>query len=169
MPSKWVFVFLFLGFPSVFFHFMNSIGNIRCSECIWIYCFDFVFLEPRCRPGEWQCNNGDCILAKAYCDGRYDCRDYSDERYCRKCLMISPRKSFRFIPFSFFPFFFSAIQNARRLNEWAQFSKLHVNLFKFSFVHTPSSSPFSTNPPFSHDFGRNCTKKKLPPKNSFVK
>lgn len=47
----------------------------------------FFSLEGRCRSGEWQCNNGDCILAKAYCDGRYDCRDYSDERWCRKYIL----------------------------------------------------------------------------------
>lgn len=159
-------------FFSVFHHF--SISWIPWGTFVVTSTFEsivsifFLFiLEVRCRPGEWQCNNGDCILAKSYCDGRYDCRDYSDERWCRKCLMIP--LFIRFIPFSFYFSFFLPFKIARWLNEWAQISKLHVNLFKFSFVHIPSSSPFSTNPQFSHDFGQLYKKKKNPPKkqNSF--
>lgn len=41
-----------------------------------------------CSRSEWLCTSGECIPLGSHCDGRYDCRDYSDERSCRK-FMIS--------------------------------------------------------------------------------
>lgn len=40
--------------------------------------------QQRCRSGEWQCSNGDCIHLSGRCNGRYECRDYSDEASCSK-------------------------------------------------------------------------------------
>ena len=37
-----------------------------------------------CRSGEFQCSNGDCIAEAERCDGKFDCRDRSDESGCRK-------------------------------------------------------------------------------------
>lgn len=38
-----------------------------------------------CSSREFTCDNQQCVDARAKCDGRYDCSDYSDEANCRKC------------------------------------------------------------------------------------
>lgn len=35
-----------------------------------------------CRPGQWQCDDGDCISDVWRCDGAGDCLDGSDEMDC---------------------------------------------------------------------------------------
>ncbi|CAH2281689.1 SCO-spondin [Pelobates cultripes] len=36
-----------------------------------------------CRPGEFECHSGECLNASStLCDGKNDCRDYSDEEGC---------------------------------------------------------------------------------------
>lgn len=52
------------------------------NKMLWIKTI--ILCLGRCQPGEWRCNNGDCILLSAYCDRRYDCKDFSDERFCSK-------------------------------------------------------------------------------------
>ncbi|XP_022125502.2 putative vitellogenin receptor isoform X4 [Pieris rapae] len=32
--------------------------------------------------GVFECRSGDCILQEQFCDGRYDCKDGSDENFC---------------------------------------------------------------------------------------
>lgn len=32
-----------------------------------------------CKLSEWPCSNGTCISLSKYCDGTYDCLDFSDE------------------------------------------------------------------------------------------
>lgn len=36
-----------------------------------------------CGPLEWMCGDNSCIPIEARCDGRDDCRDYTDELDCR--------------------------------------------------------------------------------------
>nr|CAD7197742.1 unnamed protein product [Timema douglasi] len=38
--------------------------------------------ERHCRPGFFQCMNGNCTTSASVCDGVDDCGDKSDERYC---------------------------------------------------------------------------------------
>lgn len=41
------------------------------------------FLEnTTCKPGDYQCANGQCIAASWQCDGEDDCGDKSDELLC---------------------------------------------------------------------------------------
>ena len=41
-----------------------------------------------CSPGQFQCNNGNCIQPNQICDGVSQCRDKSDEQDCGKLLSI---------------------------------------------------------------------------------
>ena len=39
-----------------------------------------------CGTGQFRCEDGQCVDAALRCDGRFDCRDDSDEFNCGKCL-----------------------------------------------------------------------------------
>lgn len=43
----------------------------------------------QCSRSEWLCSSGECIPISSHCDGRYDCRDYSDERSCSKFMIYT--------------------------------------------------------------------------------
>lgn len=96
---------------------------------------NFGFILDGCRSGEWRCNNGDCILLSAYCDGRADCRDYSDERFCSKCSFFFVCFLFTFQAFSFFHFIslFHCPKNLKK----AQFVIL-FRILMYSFIHCHS-------------------------------
>ena len=35
-----------------------------------------------CPPGRMPCDNGECIEKHLVCNGKYDCSDHSEEKYC---------------------------------------------------------------------------------------
>ena len=37
-----------------------------------------------CKPGQYQCGDGNCVNKNQICDGKYDCVDWADERDCSK-------------------------------------------------------------------------------------
>ncbi|KFM63554.1 Vitellogenin receptor, partial [Stegodyphus mimosarum] len=38
--------------------------------------------EAACKDGEWQCDNGLCVHEEAFCNGKIECYDMSDEMHC---------------------------------------------------------------------------------------
>ncbi|XP_069815842.1 SCO-spondin-like [Dendropsophus ebraccatus] len=47
------------------------------------YTFPGEAKPTHCRPGEYECGSGECVNAsKSMCDGKGDCRDFSDEEGC---------------------------------------------------------------------------------------
>lgn len=51
-------------------------------NCDIIIHFEFLFAEPTCAPGEFQCASGRCVPSTFKCDAENDCGDYSDETGC---------------------------------------------------------------------------------------
>lgn len=48
----------------------------------FIFIWYFLFIEPTCKPGEFQCASGRCVPGAFKCDAENDCGDYSDEMGC---------------------------------------------------------------------------------------
>ena len=48
----------------------------------WLKCDWLTIVVPVCRENEKQCDTGECVHARRFCDGHIDCRDASDERKC---------------------------------------------------------------------------------------
>ena len=47
----------------------------------------YVCVSAGCRPGQWQCANGDCINVAGRCDSiPNDCDDNSDEQNCKNII-----------------------------------------------------------------------------------
>ena len=42
----------------------------------------------KCFMGKWKCANGKCVYSVDVCDGGDHCGDGSDERNCRKLMVI---------------------------------------------------------------------------------
>lgn len=40
--------------------------------------------EPICPEGKLACGSGDCIEKELFCNGKFDCKDESDENACSK-------------------------------------------------------------------------------------
>lgn len=41
--------------------------------------------DPAClTEGAYNCFDGSCVPLEKYCDGKYDCKDGSDENFCSK-------------------------------------------------------------------------------------
>ncbi|XP_017777455.1 PREDICTED: low-density lipoprotein receptor-related protein 1 [Nicrophorus vespilloides] len=47
----------------------------------------------KCSPGEYQCDNGECIHPSNLCDGKNNCKDNSDEKNCKNYTCLD--KQFR--------------------------------------------------------------------------
>lgn len=85
-----------------------------------------MYLPPRahCSRDEWLCNSGECIPLRAHCDGNYDCRDYSDERSCRKFMICTF--------FAFFPIIFGLLWIESFVHSFQCFVFIH-------HIHTTST------------------------------
>ena len=62
--------------------------DLFVQTCVSQYLEFSRFFLSACQSGEFQCVSGDCIPSGERCDGKYDCRDRSDEEGCRKCQFL---------------------------------------------------------------------------------
>lgn len=57
----------------------------------------FLFLaNSTCNPSEFKCDGRKCLSNSKRCDGVVDCRDYTDEKNCRKFLIDQYRSTTRY-------------------------------------------------------------------------
>ena len=60
-------------------------GNINCSFSYIKYWLCRTHVNPvskRCHVGQYQCNDGNCVMLQYLCDNQTDCPDHSDEKSC---------------------------------------------------------------------------------------
>ena len=51
--------------------------------------FVFCSVNWKCPMGNWKCANGICVPSLYVCDGEDNCGDGSDERNCRKLVIMT--------------------------------------------------------------------------------
>ncbi|KAK4475290.1 hypothetical protein MN116_002361 [Schistosoma mekongi] len=73
---------------------ISDIGDhkFRCIVSINLVKDVDVEIVAECPPGQTMCGSGECLSRGVFCDGKYDCRDRSDEdpRYCAPSVVITP-------------------------------------------------------------------------------
>ena len=60
-------------------------GNINCSFSYTKYWLCRTHVTPvskTCHGGQYQCNDGTCVMLQYFCDNQTDCPDHSDEKSC---------------------------------------------------------------------------------------
>lgn len=49
---------------------------------------EYQSFDPEClKEGVFHCLDESCVPQEYYCDGKYDCKDASDENFCSKCII----------------------------------------------------------------------------------
>ncbi|KAH8868961.1 Low-density lipoprotein receptor [Schistosoma japonicum] len=73
---------------------ISDIGDhkFRCAVSINLVKDVDVEIVTECPPGQTMCRSGECLPRAVFCDGKYDCRDRSDEdpRFCAPSVVITP-------------------------------------------------------------------------------
>ena len=75
-----------LRFLYVFFEVEDVYLKFKFSLCLCCFCQRNC--ETSCSKDQFQCSNGQCILAKWKCDGHEDCKYGEDEKNCEPGKML---------------------------------------------------------------------------------
>lgn len=83
-----IFHAVYFSFVILYYYFYYFVFMLHCTFfLLYRLCiFPMVLSEPKvCQTNEFRCGDGQCISNELHCNGRYDCRDGSDEINCGMC------------------------------------------------------------------------------------
>ncbi|KAJ8011229.1 hypothetical protein DPEC_G00055990 [Dallia pectoralis] len=58
-------------------------GKVKCDNGVWAHKPQCI-KNHKCGPREFQCDKNTCIPTSWMCDEDFDCKDKSDEEFCKK-------------------------------------------------------------------------------------